>query len=258
MKNLRKIRVLYLSILGVFCFLLGLFLPEQSFAQPSEEWVAPYNGPGVNDDDFARAIAVDDKGNVYVTGESDLFDEYSEDYTTIKYDADGTQLWVRRYNGSTDPGNFDSPHAIAVDKNGNVYVTGESQGTFYSDWATVKYDTNGNEMWVMRYDNGLDDRAFAIALDKKGNVYVTGESDGGAPTFGDIATIKYDTDGNQIWVARYNNDLENRDDLARAIALDKNGNVYVTGRSRKTSSSCGSDPSPCFDYDYVTIKYSEQ
>ncbi len=43
----------------------------------------------------------------------------------------------------------------------------------------------------------------------------------------DYATIKYDTDGNELWVARYNGPL-NASDLAYSIALDSEGNVYPT------------------------------
>jgi len=42
---------------------------------------------------------VDKSGNVYVTGES-LGNGTGYDYATIKYDSDGKQLWVTRYNGA--------------------------------------------------------------------------------------------------------------------------------------------------------------
>jgi hypothetical protein len=74
-----------------------------------------------------------------------------------------------------------------------VYLTGASLG----DAVTIKYDTDGKQLWVARYhpsDDGSG-RTNAIALDPVGNVYVTGSS------LGDYATIKYDTDGNQLWVA---------------------------------------------------------
>ncbi|MDY6854417.1 MAG: SBBP repeat-containing protein, partial [Thermodesulfobacteriota bacterium] len=61
------------------------------------------------------------------------------------------QQWVVRYDG---PGNSgDSASAIAVDVDGNVYVTGSSYGDSTStDYCTVSYDSDGNERWVQRYD----------------------------------------------------------------------------------------------------------
>ena len=207
-------------------------------------WVAYYNGGG----DAATALAVDNSGNVYVTGYSDNgYPDYVSDYATVKYDTNGNQLWVARYNG---PGNGDDfPYALAVDSSGNVYVTGTSLGTSYPgsfDYATVKYDTNGNQLWVARYNGpavNQQDNAYDLKVDLSGNVYVTGGSVS-ASLNRDYATVKYNTDGNELWVARYN--YKGFDDEAYALALDNAGNVYVTGTSY-------------FDFGathYATIKYN--
>jgi hypothetical protein len=192
----------------------------------AEQWVARYNGPGNGADD-AVAIATDSLGNVYVTGFSLGAGTYS-DYTTIKYDSAGQEQWVARYNG---PGNgFDVAAAIAVDSSGNIYVTGQSDGSGTSrDYATVKYDSAGQEQWVARYNGpgNFIDRAQAMAVDSSGNVYVTGVSVGSDPG-GDYATIKYDSAGQEQWVARHTGSI------AWAIAVDSSGNVYVTGETAET------------------------
>ena len=79
------------------------------------------------------------------------------DYETIKYDPNGNHEWIAFYNGPAD--SVDIPYAIALDDLGNVYVTGWScgSGTGYPDYATVKYDTNGNEKWVARYNGPAND-----------------------------------------------------------------------------------------------------
>src|SRR6266536_1354214 len=206
-----------------------------------EAWVARYNGPG-NLDDGGHAIAGDSSGNVYVTGGShgsgtDL------DYATIKYTSAGQQQWVARYNGLAS--GWDRAAAIAGDSSGNVYVTGQSLGlgTGLFDYATIKYDSAGQEQWVARYSLPASDLAVAIAVDGSGNVYVTGRSTG-LGTFPDYATVKYDSAGQEQWVARYNGP-GNGGDFANGIAVDASGNVYVTG---------GSDDSDGYD-DYATIKY---
>ncbi|MDH5684324.1 MAG: SBBP repeat-containing protein, partial [candidate division WOR-3 bacterium] len=205
-----------------------------------EQWVGRYNGPA-NDWDEAYAIAVDDSGNIYVTGYSSGSGT-SYDYATIKYNPEGDSLWVQRYNG---PGNLaDQATAIAVDGEGNAYVTGYSKGT-NDDYATIKYNPEGDTLWVRRYNGPANsaDYAYAIAVDGTGNVYVTGYSMGSG-TGNDYATIKYGSDGTEKWVQRYNGP-GNGTDYANAIAVDGSGNVYVTGNSMGSGTSM----------DYATIKY---
>ena len=188
-------------------------------------------------------IAIDDFGNVYVTGTTNGHDPLGGDYDygTVKYNSAGQQLWLNTYNGPMD--GWDEARAIAIDKSGNVYVTGRSAGlgTGRFDYATVKYNSSGQEQWVARYNGPGNnwDGAEAIAVEGSGNVYVTGESVGS--NIFDYATIKYDSSGQQQWVARYDGPGNSIDDIARAIALDASNNVYITGTS---------------DGDYATIKYN--
>ncbi len=132
-------RLLFLLVLGFVPWLCGSRVCAQ--APPPTAWAARYEGPG-SAQDSARALAVDDVGNVYVTGSSVCpASPFDTDYTTVKYDAHGNQLWVARYDGSR---NFaDNAAAIAVDGAGGVYVTGMSAGAgvgfLAMDYATLKY-----------------------------------------------------------------------------------------------------------------------
>jgi uncharacterized delta-60 repeat protein len=207
-----------------------------------QQWVARYNGPG-NSDDYPNALAIDAAGNVYVSGSSTGSGTYT-DYATIKYDTSGVQQWVARYDGSGN--STDNALALAVDSSGNVYVTGESIGAAsYYDYTTLKYDASGVQLWAARYDGqgNSADGASAIAVDVSGNVVVTGLS-AGLNTSDDYATVKYDTSGTQQWITRYYGP-ENSFENAAAIAVDAEGNVYVTGWSTGPGSS----------YDYATVKY---
>lgn len=234
-----------LALVGLV--LLFAFSPVGlSAVSVTEQWVARYNGPG-NSDDYAKAMAVDNSGNVYVTGYS-TGQTSSYDFATAKYGPNGNLLWVARYDG---PGHYqDQASAIAVDAEGNVYVSGHSYGAgVTSDYATIKYNSNGVEQWVARYNgpgNG-NDVVYAMTLDASGNIYVTGESEGGVSRR-DYATIKYDRNGRELWVARYDGP-GNYHDSARAVAVDAAGNVYVTGYAYVNNTSCE---------DYATIKYDSQ
>ena len=209
--------------------------------QGKEQWAVRYNGTGDNRDEV-NALAVDAGGNVYVTGSSRNQDPNS-DYATVKYNPQGEEQWVARYDGAEN--SWDGAEAIAVDAEGNVYVTGWSVGSAPADYVTVKYNPQGEEQWVARYDgagNSLD-KAKALAVDAEGNAYVTGWS----VNQYDYVTVKYNPQGKQEWVARYNGTGDNRDE-AKAIAVDAGGNVYVTGDSDNQD----------FKSDYVTVKYSPQ
>lgn len=206
-----------------------------------EQWVARYNGPGIDWNwDQAKDVAVDNAGNVYVTGRS-WGSSTDYDYATVKYNPNGIQQWVARYNG---PAHWwdasDEAIALVVDGQSNVYVTGTSYGLDTDDdYSTIKYDSDGVQLWVARFDNNRNSElAKALTIDDSGNIYVTGES------WFDYATVKYNSQGIQEWVAYYITPrfLWNR---AYALAVDASGNVYVTGESRGSETSS----------DYATIKY---
>jgi hypothetical protein len=226
--------------------LLVLAVPGR--AQVTQAWVARNAGPGIADD-RAKAVAVDDDGNVYVTGQRG--GPNGLDLATIKYDPSGAEVWARLYDGPAH-GN-DAGAAVAVDDDGNVYVTGYSfglgTGTEEQDYVTIKYDASGTQLWAARYNGPVGDwdEAFALAVDAAGNVHVTGRSNNSGIWFDfDFLTIKYDPAGNALWVARYNGPADDWDE-AVDLALDGDGNVYVTG---------GATRQPGTAYrDYATVKY---
>ena len=93
--------------------------------------------------------------------------------------------------------------------------------------------------WVRRYDNGQTngERPSAIAVDAAGNVHVTGHSQNAAGG-NDCVTIKYNTDGVELWRHR------DADMAGAALAVDAAGNLYLAGSIRSGT-----------DSDFLTIKY---
>jgi Beta-propeller repeat len=210
-------------------------------------WTNRYDGP-VNGEDWPLASAVDGNGNVFVTGVSRVSSRLGthDDYATIAYSNSGAPLWTNYYNGP--PIATDLAHAIAVDTNGNVFVTGFSYNGTSDDDATIAYSNLGVPLWTNRYGgaNGSGS-AIGIAVDASGNVFVTGASLAD-PTLIDssgFATVAYSNAGVPLWTNRYNGPA-NGPDYPSGIAVDTSGKVFVTGNSSGVNGVA----------DYATIAYS--
>lgn len=203
-----------------------------------EQWIQRYNGPG-NGYDYPSSIAVDELGNVYVTGSSEGISTFS-DYATIKYNSAGIVHWVQRYNGPDSLSDF--AESIALDGLGNVFVTGSSSVIGNTkDYLTIKYNTSGDEQWEQRYNgpsSNSNDQARAIVVDDLGNSYVTGSESNFSRTY--YLTLKYSSDGIPQWLGRYNGPF-NSQSSPSSLKVDGFGNVYVTGSSESF---------------YATIKYN--
>jgi len=91
---------------------------------------------------------------------------------------------------------------------------------------------NVQQAWIQKYNAELSEgsnQAVAMALDSFGNIIVAGSSQGANGDF-DYVTLKYAPNGSKLWVQRYAS-TNSSDDQVRALALDRDDNVYVTGTS---------------------------
>jgi hypothetical protein len=150
------------------------------------------------------------------------------DWDAAKIGVSGEWSWFRSLT-FTAGGN--GVRAMVLDTNGNAYYTGNAR--------CYKITAKGADIWNAQYPG----RGNAIGTDAEGNAYVTGQSTG-IGTGNDYATIKYSTNGQQLWVKRFS-EAGDSDDQAQAIALGPNGEVYVTGFSNPTNGL----------YEITTIKY---
>jgi len=198
-------------------------------------WTRQYTSPTIYYSDYPTDLTTDSDGFVYVTGSADSTGDGSEsDFVTLKYKPNGDLVWTRIYSGLCD--SWDQPEAIAVDQDGNVYVAGWSYCNicspgcdYYEDNVTVKYSPAGDVMWISTYEGpGNDvDGARALALDDSGYVYVAGFIYDTVSLY-DCATMKYSPSGDQLWAKIYNGPVATWA-ITRAMAIDDNRNVYVTG-----------------------------
>ncbi|HVP36262.1 MAG TPA: SBBP repeat-containing protein [Terriglobales bacterium] len=222
---------------------LVLFLSVPLFAQEDTGWVRTYSGPYYGD--WVTDLAVDNSGNVYVTGHS-MRDDNTTEFATIKYYHNGDTAWVRRYSDSTNV--WAVPTDLEIDDSGNVFITGISVAGFIppsQESVTIKYHSNGDTSWIRKYHRRdyESSSSMSIAVDYFHNVYVTGAS-WGDETY-DYATIKYYPNGETAWVRIYSGPANYN--VPYKLRLDSAGNIYITGISYSGGSYN--------DYDYATIKY---
>src|ERR1035437_2669668 len=204
-------------------------------------WTNRYSSPGYAFDQ-ATALAVDDLGNVFVTGSAGTT---NWDYTTIAYSGAGVGLWTNAYNGTGN--GSDKAIGVAVGRGGRVFVTGNAIAAGgSSEVATLAYSTAGAALWTNHYAGGLTTSAEALAADRYGNVFVAVSFMGTNGAY-DFATLGYSGDGVPLWTNVYASP-DNSEDYARAIAVGADGRVFVAGYSYSYAAGTS--------YDYVVAAYS--
>lgn len=194
--------------------------------------------------------------------------EYNPDYELI---IDPTVEYSTLIGGN----GFDRGNGIAVDVAGNVYITGDTTSVdfptinaiqpdfngggavFNNDAFVTKLDQNGTVLWSTYFGGSNDEFGIDIAVDIAGGVYVTGNTNsldfltvnafqtayGGGSFNGDAFVTKLSSLGNSVLYSTY---LGGRDeDISRGIAVDNNGNAFVTG-STGGFSPFPADPVPGF------------
>jgi hypothetical protein len=239
-------------------------------------WVRQAGG---KEDDDSYAVHISQDGYLFLTG-SFADTAYFEDDTLIcfdnnifyfdiflaKYTLDGELIWVTRAGEAF----WDEAFGVCSDPSGNTFITGSYWGTCKFDNFTLsglyglgatdgfdifiaKYDVNGNALWANRMVEKGWDRGSDVASDQSGNCYVTGGFQTallfggfGGPSLTttgdsgdeDIFMVKYDSNGNFIWkISAGSVDF----DQARALALDKDNNIYLTGVFSDTASFDSTD-----------------
>ncbi len=220
-------------------------------------FVARYDSAGTlqwvrNGGDIAESIALDNAGNIFITGEfSGTSDFGTLSYTSIgahdifvaKYDTSGTLAWVKTGGGIGD----DHSNGISIDGAGNIYIAGafNNDATFgthtvssmgQEDAFTAKLTAAGVFQWVSTIGGPYNDASSKIAVSSLGALYVTG-------SFDSVAVFGTDTVHSHgkadIFLAKYvastgvNSGSQcagsANDDFGVDVICNNSGTVYLTG-----------------------------
>jgi len=253
-----RVRPKYLTSAGNFVYVAGTefglqgtdseMLAIKIDISGSVAWTETHSGSGVYAN--AKSIAVDDAGNVYITG--DAWNS-TIDYCTVRFDANGNFLWDAFQDGLTYS-STDIAQKVIVDSNGNVYVTGFSRiSENQTDILTVKYDNNGNFQWNASYGNPdyTTNNAYFLDTDASGNLYVGGYNAYQVPYPGsgkDYCLLKYTPSGSLLWDRQWDH-INYLEDHPFDFKQGPDGNIYICGITKKY----------CYSWDFITVvKYNEQ
>ncbi len=244
-------------------------------AEGAFQWARGVGGAG---GDSGYGVAADGSGNVVVTGiftgsavfgVTTLTSAGGSDIFVLRYNADGEVQWARAAGGASG----DVARAVAFDGFGNVVVTGTFQSSATFGVATLtsaggidvfvaEYNAAGTLLWA-RSDGGAgDEDVYGVAADGSGNIAVTGTFQG-STTFGattltsaggsDAFVARYDALGNPVW-ARSAGGAGS--ESGSGVAIDKSGNVVVTGYFGGTATFGGTTLTSAGAYDVFVARYN--
>lgn len=239
-----------------------------------------------SDSDSGLAVAVDSGHNVYVVGETYSNDlggatggvhplpngtqvnlgtgSGDDDGYIVKLNSSGTAYDLVSYIGGS---NGDLATGVALDGNGNIYVSGEtissdlpvtagvvqgqcgtdgtcnaSSGNLFDDAFVVGIKANlSNYAYVTYYGGSNVDDAQAIAVDSGGNAFITGNTSStdfpthGTPVQSSLAgtenayAVELNSTGTAATYGSYFGG--NGSDIGLNVALDGSDNVYLTGQT---------------------------
>jgi hypothetical protein len=221
-------------------------------------WVRRFSSPelGGYGHSMALAIIVDEFDDVYVSGRSAAPEGVASgfDMVTLKLDSDGNEVWRNRYGGLPRGSWGEELTSMVLDPFGDLVLGGWGPTPNREEsWVVAKIDAEGRLLWHRHQRGAAGGRARVedLTVDAEGNIYVTGYRDRPRGD-SDILTIKYSPLGASQWHARHDGPAHDGD-IGSAIAVDAEGQVFVTGNVWTGSPLDGGDSS-----DVVTLKYDDR
>jgi hypothetical protein len=213
--------------------------------------------------------AVDASGDVYITGQTPSPDFPMNNPAQSGHGGGSSDAFVAKINPagsglvySTYLDGDASGYGVTVDAEGNAYITGETEScSFQASFPfppdecerlnvfVIKLNATGSAVIYATYLGGSShDFGRDIAVDASGNAYVTGKTSSvdfptanpAQPNYGgngDAFVAKLDPNGSALIYSTYlggNNDENTGDSWLGGVAVDENGNAYVTGQTYST------------------------
>lgn len=193
--------------------------------------------------DYGFDITIDPAtGDIYCVGSTQTLTAGQFDLVLVKFDSSGNYIWNRTWGGA----NRDDGYGIAIDDYGDIYIAGttESKGAGGQDFALIKYNNTGHQLWNRTWGGTLDDACYGLNIDSNNNLYLIGDTKSYGEGSNDLCIVKYNLTGAFNWSKTWGDKYEN---IGRDIAFDALDNIYVTGHTYNCES---------YKYDVMFAKYN--
>ncbi|MCP4133892.1 MAG: hypothetical protein GY754_23180 [bacterium] len=243
---MKKINIKHIFYTGAAMLLMALTACGTGFEDdvPAGE-TDPWQGTllfGTPEIDEAYDIALDPSGNIYITGQSqgDLDGNTNTgkgDIFLAKFKPSGEKEWVQLTGSDED----EQANALAVDSNGNSYITGRSHGSIWDhtlvgeyDYLLAKFDTSGEKKWSHHLGTSSGNHGNDIIVDADNIIHVAGYTYGGLNGYSgsgmwDAFFLRYDATGYLSSTSLFGGTVS---DFGYGITLDSMGNIYMSGCSK--------------------------
>ena len=208
----------------------------------NQQWVKNFGGS--NNDYFKSVIEMSDGGIVAVgssySTNAGFTNKGGSDAIIVKYDSNGNQQWVKNFGGSS----HDYFNSVIETSDGGIIAVGNSNSTNAGftnkgdyDAVVVKYDKDGNELWVKNFGGINSDYFYSVIETSDKGFVAVGEGWSEDTVFnnkgdGDAIVVKYDKDGNQLWVRNFGEGIEN---IFNSVIETKSGDIIAVGMTAKFS-----------------------
>ncbi|MBA7519506.1 hypothetical protein ES705_11585 [subsurface metagenome] len=192
-------------------------------SQGTQQWNKTWGGAYSQ---AAYSITMDLLGNIYLAG-YDTNPQYPatpSEMCVVKFTNSGDEVWNFTWGGPS----LDGCNAIALDSSRNVYLAGytSSFGAGNRDYCLVKLDPSANYLWHRTWGGNDFDVCNGIAIDSLDNIYLTGQTYSFGNGKFDMALVKFDSSGEQMWIKTWGG---SSNDIGTAIALDSSENIFIAG-----------------------------
>lgn len=187
-------------------------------------WQQTYDGTA-HGNDYGVQLKVNNSNEIFIV--ATLQESTNLDFGVLKYDSNGNLIWVNTWNGQAN--GIDIPADIGIDNNGNVYLVGGTEApNGLSDYAVVKFNSNGVYQWHTTYDyTNLHDAAVSLTF--IGNNLMVAGASASTPTNWDYATLLINNVNGSILQTKRTTISGVGLDNVTAVISDNNNNTYITG-----------------------------